>query len=211
MTTLAPNMLAHQNSPACPGCGGFLLNFVDGRPTRCTACNWKGRLFVFDPPVEVTSDRPRQALAGDVTCAFHATKQAVKICAGTGSYICELCAVEVNGQTYSAQYLNQGGTKKIQEAFDRTLKRPDRIIGYLAAASFFPYTAIAGPVLLILAFIQYARYRKQLAQDSLLRKVVPRGRGVALVFLFVAWIGFYLLVGMGITLAILSSQDVVKF
>lgn len=207
MTTFSlPSTSAYTGytGPTCPKCGNPLTTSTTSSIAACQACRWRGRAYSFDPP-PVQIDQPKQALADDATCVHHPNKQAVTVCEGTGSYICALCAVEVNGKTYSADFLNRGGLKKLGEFFDRNLPRPDRAIVYFFVFSIFPYTAIAGPVLLILAFIRFAQYRKMLTQESLLKRVVPRGRTIVLGLTLIAWLGLYLLVSVGILAAIYSN------
>ena len=64
---------------------------------------------------------------------------ATAVCAGTGDYICNLCAVELNGKTYSAEYLNHGGKDHVAKAFDRVLERPDGRIYLYLILNFIPY------------------------------------------------------------------------
>jgi hypothetical protein len=121
----------------CPGCGRHIETSGAGA-TRCAFCGWRGDIFLFNP-LPVTVEHSEQALAEDATCMHHPTKKAVAVCAGTGDYICALCSVDLNGQTFSAAYLNAGGKDKASKAFARHLDRPDNLIISMMIACFIPY------------------------------------------------------------------------
>src|SRR5207248_2157926 len=106
----------------CPSCSReFQGPFLGSQ--ACAFCGWIGEVYVFDP-LPSTLDRAEQALPEDSVCMHHPSKKATAICAGTGDYICALCAVDLNGQTYSASYLGNAGKEKVGTAFDRYLERP---------------------------------------------------------------------------------------
>src|SRR5580658_2840979 len=93
----------------CPRCGLALAADKPAQPSiACTRCNWTGEAYHFwRLPADVTS--AEAALPEDAVCIHHPRKKAVAVCAGTGDYVCSLCAIELNGQTYSAEYLNGPG------------------------------------------------------------------------------------------------------
>src|SRR4051812_44560983 len=108
----------------CPGCSVRLTPETSGA-TRCPHCKWRGDAYLFAPkPLDVS--QAEMALPEDAACLHHPRKKATAVCAGTGDYICALCAVEIEGQTFSAAFLDKGGKEKAKKAFDRTLPRPDR-------------------------------------------------------------------------------------
>ena len=80
----------------CPGCGEELAGEQGGR-SRCPLCGWQGEAYLFRP-LAVKVERAKEALPEDAVCAHHPTKQAVEVCAGTGDYICSLCAVKLEGK-----------------------------------------------------------------------------------------------------------------
>jgi hypothetical protein len=156
----------------CPECH-TLLQPPAAPETSCPRCRWKGSVWLFSP-LAVQAEKAAQALPDDAVCAHHPGKQAVAICQGTGDYICSLCAVELNGQTFSAQYLNQAGKEKLSNAFARYLERPDRaILTYLALSLLCVFPA---PLLIPLACRQYFKMRALRRKDPLYQRLVGSAR-----------------------------------
>jgi hypothetical protein len=112
----------------CPVCRAVLEPEQGHAATQCPSCGWTGEVYLFRP-IELDPEQAVDALPEDATCVHHASKRAVAACAGTGDFICALCAIELDGEVYSAQYLNAGGKKKVSKSFDRYLPRPDREVG----------------------------------------------------------------------------------
>ena len=125
------------HSIRCGACDAVLAPSGDG-PLRCPVCNWTGEAYFFSPRV-IESQAAETALPDDATCIHHPRKKATAVCAGTGDYIGSLCSVELNGQTYSAEYLNSAGKEKAGKAFDRILPRPDGQIYLYLVLFFIPY------------------------------------------------------------------------
>jgi hypothetical protein len=120
----------------CPGCAQLLEIGRDG-PVECPVCHWRGETYVFNP-LPVTVEAAQRALPQDAVCLHHPTKKAVAVCAGTGDYICALCAIDLNGQVYSASYLGGAGKDKVGKSFELYLERPDARIATLLKLSFVP-------------------------------------------------------------------------
>jgi hypothetical protein len=121
----------------CPRCSTVLESVTSGR-VRCSRCGWSGEVYSFSPRV-LDTQPAAAAMPEDATCLHHPRKKAVAVCAGTGDYICSLCAVELNGQTYSAEYLNSAGKNLAGKAFERSLPRPDSQIYLYLLCCFIPY------------------------------------------------------------------------
>lgn len=102
-------------------------------------------------PIEPFVDRLAPASEQHAICAHHPANCAVAECAGTGNYICALCAVDIDGITYSVQFLDSAaGKAMLSERFATSLPRPDRLVWHLLAfLLIFPITLI----MLFLAFI----------------------------------------------------------
>ncbi|MEM8738436.1 MAG: hypothetical protein AAGG38_08175 [Planctomycetota bacterium] len=131
----------------------------------------------------------------DVECAFHPGKRATQVCDGTGSYICALCAVTVGEQTFSAEFLNSGGLKKLQkaDAFQRTLPRPDITAWSCVLLALISSCTIIGPVLLaVVALIYYFKHVKLRRENPLYARVCSRATTVLLPIL----LGLGLLAGI---------------
>jgi hypothetical protein len=146
------------------------------------------------------------ALPEDATCIHHPRKKATTVCAGTGDYICSLCAVELHGQTYSAQYLATAGKALASKAFDRYLPRPDSRVALALLLLFIP-----GLNYLFFLWIPYGFYNLVQAwrlrkQDDLFRRLVGSGRLV--------WLGILLslislvlaVIAVAVIIAIINRQ-----
>src|SRR3712207_1092454 len=80
---------------ACPSCRAPLDPPAPGR-TLCPRCDWRGEAYLFTAKV-LAVEAAEAALPDDATCAHHPRKRATAVCAGTGDYVCSLCAVELEG------------------------------------------------------------------------------------------------------------------
>lgn len=167
-------------TPACPRCAER-LNPDSGPAVLCGRCGWRGRAFVFRPLPPLVH-HPQRALPDDAVCLHHPDKRAVSVCAGTGDYICALCAVELDGQTYSAAFLGGAGRDVWRRATDRYLPRPDRLLGLYALVSLLCLTA---PFLLPFAVYGYYRVFRVRRDSELHRRVIGPPQ--------VAWATVYLL------------------
>ena len=161
----------------------------------CPRCSWLGDVYSFSPRL-LEVEEAVAALPEDATCLHHPRKKAVAVCAGTGDYVCALCAIELNGQTFSAEYLNGAGKDMAGKAFDRTLPRPDSQILLYMLLCFVPYVNI---IFLAFAFIWiphavylYFKLFRLRRENEVLRRVVGRGRiitiGILLGLFSLGWI-----------------------
>ncbi len=95
-----------------------------------------------------------------------------------------LCAIQLNGQTYSANYLNTAGKEKAGKAFDRYLERPDNTIITLLACSFIPYVNfVVVPFAFIwipYAFYLYFKALKMRKGNPIYARVMGRSRVIAI-------------------------------
>ena len=178
----------------CPGCGRLLAPLQWGR-VRCE-CGWRGEAYLFTPRAMDVAVA-EMALPDDATCIHHPRKKATAVCAGTGDYICSLCAIDLNGKTYSAEYLNSADNKKvIGDAFDSKLARPDsRIVLYIALL-IVPYIGFISAAFAFLwiphSFFLYAKALRMRRENPVYHRVVGTGRLIALpillVLLSVGWL-----------------------
>ena len=176
----------------CPRCGRNLLPEAEGA-TSCPSCRWHGEAYLCNP-VAVEIEAAKAVLPDDATCVHHPTKQAVAVCAGSGDYVCSLCAITLDGETYSAQYLNKVGKKKAEKAFERRLARPDREVSLCLL--FCLFFTIAIPICLPLAIRSLVKMIRQRRTDPLYRQVVGTGSVIAAVViigLFCALVVFVIL------------------
>lgn len=178
----------------CPGCRERLEPEFDG-PVACPTCAWRGEVYRFNP-LAPRVDEAQEAMPDDAVCVHHPTKRAVAICEGSGSYICSLCAIDLDGKTYSAQYLEKAGKKKLGSAFVRHLERPDRSLSTaLVITLFIFYLAV---VTVPFSWYYLAKVVRLRRTDKLYRRVVGRGQVVAMVIILVLFsIGWvFLLIGI---------------
>jgi hypothetical protein len=191
----------------CPGCAS-ILSLAQPGPTRCPRCGWKGEAYQFSPK-EVDVTAAATALPDEATCLHHPTKKATAVCAGTGDYICSLCAIDVNGQTYSAQYIESGGKEKVGGAFAQTLPRPDRRIHVYLLLLFVPYIDVIfllGAFLWIPhSFVLYARALQMRREDPIFARLMGT-TSVVLLPIVLALVGIGWLVGVAALVVFLLSK-----
>ncbi len=171
----------------CPRCAASLRVESLGL-NQCPMCDWTGEVYVFSPPVQ-EAEKAEKALPDEATCAHHPGKMAVALCAGTGDYICSLCAITLEGKVYSAQHLNRGGRAKLEKAFDRYLSRPDRQVALALVITFLfsPAVLVAVPYSLIRCFSTFKLRR----ENELYRRVVGGGQAALMVFLVLIFVAFF--------------------
>ena len=180
----------------CPSCGQRL--FVDSSgPASCPDCRWKGDAYIMRPLREKAL-LAQEALPDKAVCAHHPTKQAEAVCAGTGDYICMLCAVELDGKIYSAEYLNRAGRDSLEKNYARYMNRPDQELNMYLVGLIFLW--ILSPVLIPLAIHKFFGALKQRKTDKLYARVVTGSHLAVLgIFLF-ALTGLYMLIFASIIL-----------
>jgi signal peptidase I len=174
--------------------GRYGLHYHDGQTITLAA----DQLFLIGDSVNKSYDSrfAAAALPEDATCLHHPRKKAVAVCAGTGDYVCSLCAIELNGQTYSAEYLNGPGKNLAGKAFDRMLPRPDSQILFYMLLCFVPYLNV---IFIAFAFVWiphaiylYVKLLRLRRQNEVLARVVGQGRLITVAILIglfaVGWI-----------------------
>lgn len=162
----------------CPNCRGVLEAPVDTAHVRCAICNWVGEVYLF-APAEPVLEAPVEAMPEEATCAHHPGKRAVDVCAGTGDYICSLCAIEIAGRVYSAEYINRAGADLIGQHLQRTLPRPDRMVSLVVLLMLVPCFWWVAWALVIWAAVLYVRMIRQYRTDALYQRVIGMGSLIA--------------------------------
>ena len=173
-------------SVACPGCS-VPLDVADDEKRRCSNCGWRGNILAFRP-LQLKVDAGQAALPEDATCVHHPAKRAESICAGTGDYICALCTIEHEGQTFSADYFSSSGAATAAAAFERTLARPDSSVVLYMGLCLIPYVnviwLIGWPVWVVRGWIKLAHAAQLRREDPILRRLVSRARLIFLSVIF---------------------------
>ena len=163
---------------ACPRCHHSVDERVAGEWLTCDACGWSGRVFWFSPE-ERTAEVGAAATPDDAVCAHHPGRRAEAVCAGSGAYVCPLCAVELNGQTFDVAYVEAGGATDLQAALKRELPRPDRHAIQCAFLPIIPVCWFVGPLFWIASLALAARHFRLRKTDPLYREVSRHGWVVA--------------------------------
>jgi hypothetical protein len=193
----------------CPGCSAILAPPAPGR-VMCPNCRWSGEVYFFNPR-QLSVQAAEAALPEDATCATHPRKRATAVCAGTGNYICSLCAVELGGQVYSAEYLSAGGKEKAAKAFDRNLPRPDNYITTYLFCLFIPYiNFILIPFAFIWiphAFFLYFKSLRLRRENPLFARLMSKRRVVVLPILLSLVAVLWVVGVVGLTYAIMEKKN----
>lgn len=147
-------------SVKCPSCGAIHDFDADGS-TACSRCGTPFQVRLF-APVVLKEEEAAPAMPDDSVCAHHPAKRAEHVCAGTGAYICSLCAVHHQGEILSAAYLNtSAGKARTQVLFASTIPRPDSIVSLICICLLIPYVGCVGwlalPFLVPWSFVLLAR------------------------------------------------------
>lgn len=182
------------DSFTCPQCG-VPLRPVESGMVSCGKCDWQGEAYLYKPLL-LQYEKAQEALPDDATCIHHPTKAAVARCEGTGSFICSLCAAEINGKIYSIQYLDSVGKDKIEKAFDKYLERPDLKMStaFIISWLFCPLFLVALP----LSIYWYVRMFTLRAENELYARVVGPVTLVLYGFVLLALAGFALFAFIGV-------------
>lgn len=205
--------LQPQSAPdkiACPRCNRWIESDSQlGRHDRqgklaCSNCKWSGEVWFHDPlPMQFAL--AEEALNEDARCVVHPTKKAAAVCAGTGDYICSLCSIQVDDQTYSAGYIDEHGKEKIEARYNREIARPDRLLVWMLVLCFFPYPMIAVPVAIPIGCYQWWKMVKQRRANESYRSMV----GMTSVFFFGLLYGalfISMIVGFGFLLVAIMEE-----
>lgn len=175
-----------QSPLACPKCG-VELSPVNPDDVACTGCKWRGQVYAFSPAALKVVEQA-QAMPDDAACAHHPSKRAITTCAGSGDYICSLCVVEIDGQTYGAAYLETAGKAKATKAFDRYIPRPDKMV--IGAVGISYLYLVPSLVAFPWGIVQFFKMQKLRREDPLYARIVSRRRAIGL--------GALLLIGGGL-------------
>lgn len=105
----------------------------------------------------------------DAVCVHHPGRRAEATCAGSGAYVCPLCAVKLNGQVFDTAFVEAGGSTVLGQALRREIARPDRQTNqaFFASVVLF-FLPILFPLAGMIYAVQHLRLR---ARDPLYRAV----------------------------------------
>ena len=172
-----------------PGCGGRVRELSHG--LECARCQLRFVHVGFNP-LPWRGDAVDAASEEHAICAHHPEHKATAICQGSGNYICPLCAVEIDGKTYSVQFLDSPpGRHIIVQKFNSMIPRPDRMAWRLLIYVLLPPITF---VMLYLSFIwipvaiyYYVKAIRQRRGDILFRRIFTKFKMILMGCGIAAW------------------------
>ena len=199
-----PEIETAQTNPAggitCPGCHAWLparQTIGDEGRIVCSGCGWRGDTFFFSPiPIDV--EQAQTALPDEAACVNHPTKKAVHTCAGTGDYICSLCAVEIADQIFSASYVDQHGETALKTHFDTKLDRPDRLLMLVMLMGLIFSWALIGALAIPIAPFFWWRMAKRRNHHELYAKLFSQTNIIIAFILMLLGIGLIVIIDIGL-------------
>jgi hypothetical protein len=90
-------------------------------------CGVSSRVFLFHPFRSAGSRHGAAPVAAGTPCAYHAGNAATASCARCGSFLCNLCATPVGGQTYCTACFERLHTSGGLEALKNRFPRPHAV------------------------------------------------------------------------------------
>jgi hypothetical protein len=148
----------------------------------CTYCGSRNTVRVFPAffAAPAAPALPESALDGEAACFDHPSKRAVAACNQCGRFVCQLCAVEFDGQVWCPTCVaaGHGQTKAVTLEPSRTLYDSIALAVPLLAVLMFPLTLITGPGALLFTAVTWKR-PLSLVRHSRWRFVVAIVVGVA--------------------------------
>lgn len=99
-------------------------------------------------------------MEGEAACFDHPSKKAVAACHQCGRFVCQLCAVEFEGQVWcpSCVAAGRGQTKAVHLEPSRTLYDSMALtVPLLSLLLFFPATIITGPGAVLFSAVTWKR------------------------------------------------------
>ncbi|MGC8560324.1 MAG: hypothetical protein ACP5O1_06550 [Phycisphaerae bacterium] len=193
MTQISAPISAEPMSPPCPrtNCRETLRKVGD----RWKCPQHPNTPFVVDEfaPIPLQISQADAATEEHAVCAHHPEHRAIAICAGTGNYICALCTVEIDGNTYSVQFLDSPpGRSVVAQRFTSVLPRPDRIVWQmLACILILPITV---PMLFLffiwvpIGLVNWFRVLRMRRRSTLYRRMVRMPHVVIMLLGLLLWL-----------------------
>jgi hypothetical protein len=132
-----------------------------GDSAVCTGCGRRNRARVF-PALLAGAPAPAAgaaALEGEAACYDHPSKRAVAACQQCGRFVCALCAVDSNGETWcpSCVAAGAGRARTVNQETARTLYDSIALVLPLWSLLLYPFTLVAAPASLVLTGMRWAR------------------------------------------------------
>jgi hypothetical protein len=146
----------------CNSCGLSLpeWNLASLEVQICPDCGTEQQVRIFPAALGVESPAGSESAAeGEAACFDHPASRATQTCAQCGRFVCQLCAVDLLGNTYCpscmATGLSQVAGRDISSA--RVAYDSIALTAALAPLLFFPITLLTGPVAIFLSLRYWKR------------------------------------------------------
>jgi hypothetical protein len=175
-------------SVPCGRCGTALRPGAIGM-TRCV-CGMDQEVIRFQPfrrPPRVTA----VALVPGTPCAYHSGNLAVASCGRCGSFLCDLCATPVSGDTYCTQCFERIRREGTSGALKNQFPRPHAVavvLGFLGLIP--PFGVLVAPLVGWQMFSAIRRRRELEEREAWLMVYVVAAGFLALGGLFVMYLVF---------------------
>ena len=146
----------------CNRCEILLLSWdvVSAEAAACPVCGAESTLRVY-PAVQSSHRRVRteSAAEGEAACYDHPSKRAVGACSQCGRYVCQLCSVELRGETWCPGCVAAGSRQaKVAELENsRTLYDSLALATAVVPLLMWPFTFLTAPAALYLALRYWKR------------------------------------------------------
>jgi uncharacterized Zn finger protein (UPF0148 family) len=146
----------------CNSCGMPLpeWDLSAGEISTCPDCGSENKVKIFPAALRLTpSIESESAEEGDAACFDHPASRAIASCAQCGRFVCQLCAVELTGNTYCPSCISTGVSKVAGRNVSAARVAFDSIALSVALVPllFFPITLFTGPVAVFLAVRYWKR------------------------------------------------------
>jgi hypothetical protein len=131
---------------------------TSGDRAICTSCGSENTVRVFPALFAAeTAARPEAAAEGEAACFDHPGKRAVGACRQCGRFVCDLCAVQFDGETWcpSCVAAGSGQARATNTETTRTLYDSVAVTIPLASFIFWPMTILTGPATVVYTLMKW--------------------------------------------------------
>jgi hypothetical protein len=146
----------------CNSCGMPLPEWelALGEASTCPDCGTEHQVKIFSAALRAApSTQSESAAEGEAACFDHPSSRAIATCAQCGRFVCQLCVVELMGNTYCPSCMAAGLSKLPGRDVASSRVAYDSIALTVAVAPllFFPMTLLTGPAAVFLALRYWKR------------------------------------------------------
>jgi|GEM_PF-1886865 len=187
-----PNLKVN-DSIICPACRTRLPLSESPTLDDVQTCSrgHRFRVRLFNPPPSLTNQPAKPVMSDGAACAHHPSKQAITTCAGSGDYICSLCAVPIQNEIYSFAYLETSSLLDKNNVFSDKVPRPDRTVRShfwtAVLTTFFCRCFPLGLILYALAWPHFLKHFKLREENSLYAASTKPSTTTFLVLAMLVW------------------------